>query len=291
MKRESDIYDKNMSKTPASVPSGKGGDTIQNGSRNIRRQPRIRLPFDDRHRTDAGEWAYDHRAGLAIMLIAYLIIGIAFVAGKIAVGTKASNSTIVVDLQTLAQLDEERERLQRELDRRQQELNDWRSIRNLASNENALNEKLQDDRGTKTSQLNESAAEVDRRMRANREEYERGLAEAKALGERKGDEQSDNNDRSAKVAGTVTVSYSLNNPVRHHRYLDKPAYRCERGGEVVVNITVNRNGDVIAASVASGGDNCMRETALRSARASKFNIDNSAPAKQQGTITYIFIPQ
>ena len=279
MKRESDIYAENMPETPV------------HPSPAPQKRPRIRLPFDDRRRGEAGAWAYDHRVGLAVTLIVYLVIGIAFVGGKIAVGSKASTSTILIDLQTLAELDEEKERLQRELDRRQLEQEDWRSIRNLASNENALNENLKDDRGTKTSQLNESAAEVDRRMRANREEYERGLAEAQALGERKGDEKSDEQERSAKVAGTVTVSYSLNNPVRHHRYLDKPAYKCEGGGQVVVNITVNPNGEVIAASVASGGDNCMRETALRSARASTFNIDSSAPAKQQGTITYIFIPQ
>ena len=255
------------------------------------RRPRIRLPFDDRRRGDAGAWAYDHRAGLAVTLIAYLVVGILFVGSKIGVSGRASHSTIIIDLESLAELDEEKERLQRELERLQREHADWRSVRNLASNENALNENLRDDRGTNTSQLNENAAEVDRRMQANREAYERGLAEAKALGERNDDGKSDNEDRSAKVAGTVTVSYSLNNPVRHHRHLDKPAYKCEGGGEVVVNITVDRNGEVIAATVASGGDNCMRETALRSARSSTFNIDSSAPARQQGTITYIFIPQ
>jgi len=35
----------------------------------------------------------------------------------------------------------------------------------------------------------------------------------------------------------------------------------------------------------------MRESALRAARSSLFNIDEAAPAKQTGTITYIFIPQ
>ena len=35
----------------------------------------------------------------------------------------------------------------------------------------------------------------------------------------------------------------------------------------------------------------MRETALLSARNTLFNIDDSAPARQTGTITYIFIPQ
>lgn len=89
----------------------------------------------------------------------------------------------------------------------------------------------------------------------------------------------------------MTVSYSLDNPLRHHRHLDKPAYKCEGGGDVEVSITVNRNGEVIDASVVAGGDDCMRRTALKSARASLFDINPSAPARQKGTITYIFIPQ
>lgn len=271
--------------------SGAGGVSGADGLRQSHR-PRIRLPFDDRRRGDAGAWAYDHRAGLAVTVIVYLVVAIVFVAGKITVGGHPSSSTIIVDLGTLEQLEDERERLQREVEQRLREQTDWRSIRNTASNENALNENLKDDRGTQTSQLNERAEEVDRRMRENRERYERGLAEAEDLGRRKGDDGSENTDRSVKVAGTVTVSYSLNNPVRHHRHLDKPAYKCEGGGEVVVSITVNRNGEVIAASPVSGDyDECMRETALRSARSSMFNIDGSAPVKQTGTITYIFIPQ
>jgi len=259
-------------------------------ARHPRRQ-RLRLPFDDR-RDDAGEWAYDHRVGLAITLIAYLLVGIAFVSGKIVVGRKPSQTTMIVDLKSLESLEQERERLEREVRERQREQNtDWRSIRNTASNENALNENLRDDRGTNTSQLNESADDVERRMRANREAYEKGLAEARAAGERKADDKQDTQRETAKVRGRVTVSYSLTDPLRHHRYLDKPAYKCEGGGEVVVNITVNRAGEVVAASVASGGDACMRETALRSARASYFDINDSAPERQKGTVTYIFIPQ
>ena len=253
-------------------------------------RPRVRLPFDNR-RTDAGSWAYDHRRGLAITVIAYLLIGIAFVAGKVSVSGKRAQTTITVDLQTLAQLDEERERLQREVEARQREQMNWRAVQNLASNENALNENLRDDRGSNTAQLNRQAGEVEDQMRANRERYERGLAEAQSLGERPEEQRHEDAESSRKVAGMVTVSYSLNNPVRHATYLHKPAYKCEGGGDVVVNITVNRDGEVTAASVASGGDACMRETALHAARISKFDINASAPAKQQGTIRYIFIPQ
>ena len=127
-------------------------------------------------------------------------------------------------------------------------------------------------------------------MQANREAYEQGLAEERAIRERRGREDgSEHQDR--KVNRRVTVSFSLTNPVRTSRGLEVPAYLCEGGGDVVVSITVNRAGEVIGARVVEGGDECMRESALRAARSSLFNIDETAPAKQTGTITYIFIPQ
>ena len=94
-----------------------------------------------------------------------------------------------------------------------------------------------------------------------------------------------------KVKGRVTVSFSFTDPVRTSRLLIVPAYLCEGGGEVTVDVTIDRSGKVVAARVAAGGDECMRETALRAARASLFNIDQAAPARQTGTISYIFIPQ
>ena len=194
-------------------------------------------------------------------------------------------------MQSLAELEQEKARLEREVrERRAQEEIDWRSIRNQASNENALNEKLRDDRGTNAAALNQAAAEAEARMQANREAYEQGLAEERAIRERRGREDgSEHQDR--KVKGRVTVSFSLTNPVRTSRWLEVPAYLCEGGGDVVVSVTVNRAGKVVGARVVEGGDECMRESALRAARSSLFNIDETAPAKQTGTITYIFIPQ
>ena len=43
---------------------------------------------------------------------------------------------------------------------------DWKSVQNQVSNENALNEKLRDDRGTNAAALNDAAAEAERRMQA-----------------------------------------------------------------------------------------------------------------------------
>ncbi len=262
---------------------------VQSPAPKPQRKPRLRLPFDNR-REDIGEWAFDHRVGLAVTLIVYLVLGIVFMAGKIAVGERQGTSTILVDLQTLEQLENERERLRQEVAARLKD-DSWRDVQNVASNENALNEKLSDDRGTKTSELNQSAEDVQQRMRDNRKAYEKGLAEAEAIGKADKSEQSEEQATSSKVKGRVTVSYSLTNPLRHHRYLDKPTYKCEGGGEVVVAITVNRSGDVVGAYIKSGGDECMCRTALVSARRSKFDINQSAPAKQTGTITYVFIPQ
>ncbi len=255
------------------------------------RRPRLNLPFDNR-REDVGTWAYDHRIGLCVTLIAYLVLMIVFVGAKIAVGSRPHMQGMLIDMQTLAELERERDRLEEQVRQRQQEQDpvDWRSVRNQASNENVLDEELKDDRGTNTAAINDAAAEAERRMRANREAYEQGLAEERAI--RAGGEGASEGERQdRKVAGRVTVSFSLVDPVRMSRHLEVPAYRCEGGGEVVVAITVDRDGKVVGARAREGGDECMRECAVESARRSRFNIDPSAPARQTGTITYIFIPQ
>ena len=254
------------------------------------RRPRLKLPFDNR-KEDAGVWAYDHRIGLCVTLMAYLVLMIAFVSSKIVVGRRPHTQGMFIDLQTLAELEKERDRLEQQVrERQQQDPIDWKSVQNQVSNENALNEKLRDDRGTNAAALNEAAAEAEARMRANREAYEQGLAEERAIRERRGKEDgAERQDR--KVKGRVTVSFSITDPVRTSRYLEVPAYLCEGGGDVTVSVTVDRAGKVTGARVTEGGDDCMRESALRAARNSLFNIDDSAPARQTGTITYIFIPQ
>lgn len=256
-----------------------------------RRRRRLDLPFDNR-REDAGEWTYRHRIGLCVTLIAYLVLMICFVSSKIVVGKRHAMQGMYIDFETLAELEAERDRLQREIEEKmQREQSDWSAVQNRISNENATDERLQDDRGTNAAALNDAAAEAVERMRANREAWEQGLAEEEAIRGQKGSNDEAKERRDAKYKGSVTVSFSLTNPVRTSRYLHIPAYQCEAGGEVVVQITVDNGGEVVAARVRSGGDECMRETALYAARRSTFNIDPAAPQRQVGTITYIFIPQ
>lgn len=270
-----------------------GADNAKPRPQRPRRQ-RMRLPFDNR-KQDAGEWAYDHRVGLSVMVIAYLILGIAFFASKIVIGSRPHMQGIYVDLQTLAELEAEKERLEREIELKQQQDIDWSAVRNRMSNDALLNENLRDDRGTNTSEINESAKDIAAGMAANRAAYEAGLAEAQSIldAERTkaddGGKSSKNQD--AKYKGGVTVRYSFKDPVRTKRDLVIPAYKCEAGGQVEVAVVLNQGGEVISARVTSGGDERMREEALKAARASLFNIDNTAPARHSGTITYTFIPQ
>ena len=93
-------------------------------------------------------------------------------------------------------------------------------------------------------------------------------------------------------SGPSVLSWSLDG--RKATHLPIPAYRCIGAGEVTVIITVNNQGTVVDAKVddgASSGDGCLRSFATRAARLSKFNASTTAPARQLGTITYLFIAQ
>ena len=252
------------------------------------RRPRLRLPFDNR-KEDPVSWIYDNRVGLCVTIIVYLVFAIVFVSAKIGTSKRAIDETMYIDLGAVELVSEELERLKEEV-RKKSDI-DWKSIRNLSSNENALNENLEDEKGMDVSELNAAAEAVEKERRANREAYELGLREANAIGENRKMGDGNKERKDSKRKGSVTVSFSFKNPVRYSRYLVKPAYRCEGGGEVVVSVVLNQRGEVVSAWVQSGGDECMRQTAIESARNSRFDINNNAPAKQQGTITYIFIPQ
>ncbi|MFI3317026.1 MAG: TonB family protein [Rikenellaceae bacterium] len=254
------------------------------------RRPKLRLPFTEK-KGDIGEWAFDHRVGLCVTLILYLVLMIAFVSAKIFVGTEPHSQGFYVDLQDLAALEELRDKLQEEVEQKQEF--DWESVSNRSSNENSLDERVIDDRGTKTSELNAEAQRAQEDMQANRKAYEDAInkieqerEESRNAGKGESTER-----RDVKQKGNVTVSYSFDSPVRHAQNLVVPAYQCQGGGEVVVSAQLNRKGQVIKAEVQRGGDRCMQQTALSAAKASTFNTASDAPEPHTGTITYIFIPQ
>lgn len=85
-----------------------------------------------------------------------------------------------------------------------------------------------------------------------------------------------------------SVSYSLVD--RMHTFLPTPIYLCEQGGRIVVNITVNHEGNVVNAYInasSSSENGCLIDHALEYAKESKFN-KNLKKASQLGTITFLF---
>lgn len=95
-------------------------------------------------------------------------------------------------------------------------------------------------------------------------------------------QRSQNNSRSS-------ISFSL--PNRTKVYIPIPIYLCEESGKIIVNVTVNANGDVIDSYVntASTSDNdCLMERALEYANQSRFSKDPNQKS-QLGTITFMFV--
>ena len=93
--------------------------------------------------------------------------------------------------------------------------------------------------------------------------------------------------------GPTRIFYDLAG--RHHVYLPIPSYKCEGAGQVMLAIVVDRSGNVLRAELASKlsttRDQCLTETAVEHALKTKFNADQSAPEKQGGYLTFVFVSQ
>ncbi|MCK9304360.1 MAG: hypothetical protein PHP30_02935 [Bacteroidales bacterium] len=74
--------------------------------------------------------------------------------------------------------------------------------------------------------------------------------------------------------------------------LPEPDYTVNKAGKVVVKISVDQYGAVINATPGATGttvqDKTLWDAARKAALKAKFNLSSSAPAVQEGTITYIF---
>jgi hypothetical protein len=106
------------------------------------------------------------------------------------------------------------------------------------------------------------------------------------------DEENEVSDSDEDYSGPTNVTYFLEN--RFKKYLPIPVYTCKGGGLVKVDIVVNQKGKVISTSVSQESDTreqCLLETALKYAARTRFNTDYNADPRQNGYITYQFIPQ
>ena len=120
---------------PTSTQAAFSGQQQPTAPRDPRRG-RIVLPFDPQP-VDLGTWTYEHKVGLCVMIIAYLVLGIIFVTTKLVVGgAPPDQHTIYLDM--VPPPPEQKQELTPE-ERRQMEA-DLSNAHNAISNEDARNE-------------------------------------------------------------------------------------------------------------------------------------------------------
>lgn len=262
----------------------------QNTPQNRPRRPRLNLPYDNR-KAEAGLWAYNHRNAILVTVLCYVLFGVAFVTADIVVEREPVQTEIVMDFTDLEALQEELRRAQELNDLlNEQHSQDQNNVENKISNEMGLDNTLEDHR-TDAESIYKEAERVQESLKNGADAYNLGLAEEQEILNQKYEGE---NHETFRVEGSVTVSYSLSAPVRHAISLPVPAYMCEEAGEVVVDITVNRDGGIVECSInkaRSSKNECLRKAALEKAGSSLFDANPSAPARQHGTIKYQFVAQ
>ncbi|MFY9153586.1 MAG: hypothetical protein WAO52_16330 [Prolixibacteraceae bacterium] len=93
-------------------------------------------------------------------------------------------------------------------------------------------------------------------------------------------------------SGKSNIHYNLTD--RFHLRLPIPVYLAKGGGEITIDIQVDRSGKVIKAEARparNSSDPMLPIYATQAAERTLFNSSAKAPAVQKGTITYHFVSQ
>ena len=232
----------------------------------------------------------DQIAGLYITAIIHLAVIIVLLVCQIGYSVQRENS-FVLDFtkQEEKEAQEQKEELHRNaLEQLESMLSAARTqpVRNITVNRS----QLKDDRNTDADQLYRDAERLAQDLRDGQN---RQMEDPEDFVQDPVIPPSDPKPRKQEAySGPSVLSWSLDG--RKASRLPIPAYRCVGAGEVTVIITVNNQGTVVDAKIddgASSGDGCLRNFATRAARLSKFNASMTAPARQMGTITYLFVAQ
>ena len=232
----------------------------------------------------------DQKAGLYITAIVHLAVIVILLLCQIGYSVQRENS-FVLDFtkQEEKEAQEQKEELHRNaLEQLESMLSAARTqpVRNITVNRS----QLKDDRNTDADQLYRDAERLAQDLRDGQN---RQMEDPEDFVQDPVTPPSDPKPRKQEAySGPSVLSWSLDG--RKASRLPIPAYRCVGAGEVTVIITVNNQGTVVDAKIddgASSGDGCLRSFATRAARLSKFNASMTAPARQMGTITYLFVAQ
>mgnify|MGYP006077582021 FL=1 len=153
----------------------------------------------------------------------------------------------------------------------------------------------------------ENAREIERQLfddtgqKEKREELlDSHQARLDAFENKKDTKPSSNRDPQTQFSGNVMVDFDLSGRTAFKNdnwYVRNPGYTCGTNsiGLVVVDVKVNRNGNVVGAQINSTSSNglseCMIKKAIAYAKMSRFNYTAAASQIQTGVIRYRFVAQ
>ena len=265
--------------------------------RKKRTQQRPMVDLYHTRRETFGEWLYNHSIGIIVVAVVFSIGGIVLATARYSVDIKPVEYLIEFveedpSAEQVEELKRKRDRLQEDINRRMAAIE---RVKNLQSND-AAEAGGSPEPVSYDSDMQEMMDKIASDMAENRGDYERGMRQIEGMGQGgsgEGSGSAKGDGDKGKFSGAVTVAYSFTDPVRHHRNLYVPAYRTKNGGVVVVDVWLNRNGEVTAARINSSTNSELNNQALEAARHHRtlFKIDGSAPASHRGTITYTFVAQ
>ena len=242
------------------------------------------------------DWLKEHRHGVMGTVIFHLVLAIFLVCVGISRLDSQQRMEIEIDMpepEIVQQKQEEQKKkeqiLQQSADEQVNEM-----LRSLAVNEDAVKKKAETQPHERVEEyIEQIQEEIDSdyggRYRANKNKH---YKEDSIRVQRDKKERMLDSLQSTVYVGKSSVSYNIKG--RYKTYLPIPVYKCEFGGKIVVAVVVNRQGRVIKAEVVdaeSNKDDSLREVAVDAALKSEFNVDEKAPERQTGTITYNFVKQ
>ena len=236
----------------------------------------------------------EDKAGIYTTVIVHLAVVIVLLLAGLDWSIKQEKGFLMdfSQLEEKERLQEEIERLEQEAafkesiaQRLQQEIDAAPAVRGVAVDRAAL----KDDRGTDAEQLYKDAQRLQEELARGHEIQQEEYADPNPV---KPAQEEPKKEDAPVYSGPSVVSYYLDG--RKASKLPIPAYRCMGAGQVTVLIKVAPNGSVVEAKVdesVSSADKCLKEFAVRAARLSKFSAKADAPARQQGNIVYEFVAQ
>lgn len=247
-------------------------------------------------RDSLSDWLKKHRHGVMGTVIFHLVLAIFLVCVGISRLDSQQRMEIEIDMpepEIVQQKQEEQKKKEQILQQSaDEEVNEM--LRSLAVNEDAVRKNVETlPRERVEEYIEQIQKEIDSdyggRYRSNKNKH---YKEDSIRVQRDKKERMLDSLQSTVYVGKSSVSYNIKG--RYKTYLPIPVYKCEFGGKIVVAVVVNRQGRVIKAEVVdaeSNKDDSLREVAVDAALKSEFNVDEKAPERQAGTITYNFVKQ